>query len=476
MNAAEVSSLSASGSIIWPSGVTCLPPARQVAVEPVGQRRQAEDGRRHQVLVDTEDAGAPRTSSAGPRPGAAPGRCATASACSEGSSAEPGSSAKPAAIVARRRAQPKGQWFGAVTCDIISGCHESHPPRRRQGHAPAPADHPHAEADRPDLRPAVPPLPDRSRQEGAGDRRGHPEPELPAAPDRGDLRPRRRPRGQDLVRRRADAARHRRARQVRRRGARRNRGRLQRRRHDAGGPGRRPAPPPRAAGEGHHRADAGREPDGLRAGRDRRRRQRPAVPREAEARGDHLQHDQRGHLRARARDVRPDSRRTPPGRSSAASSRRWSSARETFVAYVYAATGSTSARPRSTCRSTATSWTSASRRRRSKARRTDFAMVSPEARIEDGARVEGPCFIDEGDGREGRRAHRRPTRSSAASARSRRTRASTASIVWANTRVGRDALVRQSILGRHCHVGRNSILDGGIVLGDKSVVTDYSRL
>jgi NDP-sugar pyrophosphorylase family protein len=50
------------------------------------------------------------------------------------------------------------------------------------------------------------------------------------------------------------------------------------------------------------------------------------------------------------------------------------------------------------------------------------------------------------------------------------------SIIWANTRVGRDAVVRQSILGRQCHIGRNSILDGGIVLGDKSVVTDYSRL
>jgi NDP-sugar pyrophosphorylase family protein len=35
--------------------------------------------------------------------------------------------------------------------------------------------------------------------------------------------------------------------------------------------------------------------------------------------------------------------------------------------------------------------------------------------------------------------------------------------------------VRQSILGRHCHVGRNATLLNS-VLGDKSVVTDYSRL
>jgi NDP-sugar pyrophosphorylase family protein len=48
--------------------------------------------------------------------------------------------------------------------------------------------------------------------------------------------------------------------------------------------------------------------------------------------------------------------------------------------------------------------------------------------------------------------------------------------VWANCRVGRDAIIRQSILGRHCHVGRNSILDAGVVLGDKSAVTDYSKL
>ena len=44
------------------------------------------------------------------------------------------------------------------------------------------------EADRADLQPAVPPLSDRSAEAGAGDRRSHPQPELPAAADRGDLR------------------------------------------------------------------------------------------------------------------------------------------------------------------------------------------------------------------------------------------------------------------------------------------------
>jgi NDP-sugar pyrophosphorylase family protein len=104
-----------------------------------------------------------------------------------------------------------------------------------------------------------------------------------------------------------------------------------------------------------------------------------------------------------------------------------------------------------------------------------FTMVSADARIEDGAKVEGPCFIDAGvivkAGAQvgpytvlGRRCLIEED------ARVE------ASIVWANCRLGRDAVVRQSILGRHCHVGRNSVLEAGVILGDKSAVTDYSRL
>jgi NDP-sugar pyrophosphorylase family protein len=49
-------------------------------------------------------------------------------------------------------------------------------------------------------------------------------------------------------------------------------------------------------------------------------------------------------------------------------------------------------------------------------------------------------------------------------------------ILWANCWVGREAFVGASILGRHCHVGRNAVIPGGSVLGDKSVVTDYTRI
>ena len=79
---------------------------------------------------------------------------------------------------------------------------------------------------------------------------------------------------------------------------------------------------PRAQGQGDDRADAGREPVRLRPGRDRRRRQHPALPREAERRRDHLRHHQRRHLRPRAGHLRPHSRRTRRGRSSGASFRR----------------------------------------------------------------------------------------------------------------------------------------------------------
>jgi NDP-sugar pyrophosphorylase family protein len=105
----------------------------------------------------------------------------------------------------------------------------------------------------------------------------------------------------------------------------------------------------------------------------------------------------------------------------------------------------------------------------------NIAMVSPEARIEDGARVEGPCFIDEGTVVKAG-AHVGPYSVLGRQCQIEEDARIDGSIIWANTRVGRDALVRESILGRQCHIGRNSVLDGGIVLGDKSVVTDYSRL
>src|SRR5262245_35049186 len=103
------------------------------------------------------------------------------------------------------------------------------------------------------------------------------------------------------------------------------------------------------------------------------------------------------------------------------------------------------------------------------------AWVSPQAKVEEGAIIEGPCFIDEGavvkTGARvapysvvGRQCH---IEEHAVVDRS---------IIWANTRVSQEAVVRRSILGRHCHIGRSASVEDDVVLGDKSVVTDYSRL
>ncbi len=101
--------------------------------------------------------------------------------------------------------------------------------------------------------------------------------------------------------------------------------------------------------------------------------------------------------------------------------------------------------------------------------------VSPEARIEEGVTVDGPCFIDEGTiVKTGARVG--PYSILGRQCQIEEDAHIEGSIIWANTRIGRDASVRDSILGRHCHVGRNASLDGRVVLGDKSAITDYSRL
>ena len=104
-----------------------------------------------------------------------------------------------------------------------------------------------------------------------------------------------------------------------------------------------------------------------------------------------------------------------------------------------------------------------------------LASVSAGARIEEGAVLEGPCFVDDGavvkSGARvgpysvvGRQCH---VEEHASLERA---------ILWANCRISQEAIVRDSILGRHCHIGRNAVVNSGVVLGDKSVVTDFSRL
>lgn len=50
------------------------------------------------------------------------------------------------------------------------------------------------------------------------------------------------------------------------------------------------------------------------------------------------------------------------------------------------------------------------------------------------------------------------------------------SVIWAHTRISSAAQIRNAIVGRSCHVGRNVSVGGGAVLGDKTSLTDYTKV
>ena len=50
------------------------------------------------------------------------------------------------------------------------------------------------------------------------------------------------------------------------------------------------------------------------------------------------------------------------------------------------------------------------------------------------------------------------------------------SVVWAHTRISSQSEIRDSIVGRGCHIGKNVSVTGGAVLGDKTSLTDYTKV
>lgn len=50
------------------------------------------------------------------------------------------------------------------------------------------------------------------------------------------------------------------------------------------------------------------------------------------------------------------------------------------------------------------------------------------------------------------------------------------SVVWAHTRISSGAEIRNAVIGRSCHVGRNAVVTEGAVLGDKTSLSDYTRV
>jgi NDP-sugar pyrophosphorylase family protein len=100
-------------------------------------------------------------------------------------------------------------------------------------------------------------------------------------------------------------------------------------------------------------------------------------------------------------------------------------------------------------------------------------IVSPEARIDDGVTLTAPCFIDAG-------AHLKagakigPYTVLGRGVLVEEGADVQDTIVWPNSRIGQSAVVNGPIVGRNCHIGRNAVLEGRSVLGDKTLLTDYT--
>lgn len=50
------------------------------------------------------------------------------------------------------------------------------------------------------------------------------------------------------------------------------------------------------------------------------------------------------------------------------------------------------------------------------------------------------------------------------------------SVIWSHTRIASGAEITSSIIGRSCHIGRNAVVSSGSVLGDKTTLTDYTKV
>jgi mannose-1-phosphate guanylyltransferase len=100
--------------------------------------------------------------------------------------------------------------------------------------------------------------------------------------------------------------------------------------------------------------------------------------------------------------------------------------------------------------------------------------VASDVKVEEGVELHGPCFVDEGV------VLKAGAKILPYSVIGRQTHVEEGavvdgSIVWPNGWIGRESSIRGAILGRNCHVGRNAVVETPAVLGDKTVLTDFSR-
>ncbi len=101
--------------------------------------------------------------------------------------------------------------------------------------------------------------------------------------------------------------------------------------------------------------------------------------------------------------------------------------------------------------------------------------VDPEATVEAGSRLTGPAYIGAGSVVKSR-AVIEPYAVVGPNCRIEEGATVSDSVLWSNVRIGEEARVHGAIVGRSAHVGHHAVVERGIVLGDKSVITDYSRI
>jgi len=103
------------------------------------------------------------------------------------------------------------------------------------------------------------------------------------------------------------------------------------------------------------------------------------------------------------------------------------------------------------------------------------AMVSPDARIEPGAVIESPCFIDAGAVvKSGARIG--PMSVIGAHCHVGEDAEIDGAILWPHTWVDHHARLGPVVAGRHCQFGRNVQVDATATLGDNCVITDFSHV
>ncbi len=101
-------------------------------------------------------------------------------------------------------------------------------------------------------------------------------------------------------------------------------------------------------------------------------------------------------------------------------------------------------------------------------------VVSPEAKVEPGAVLEGPCFLDAGViVKAGARVG--PYSVLGKSVLVEEDAQVTGAIVWPNARIGHDAVVEGALIGRSCYVGKNAYVGPTAILGDKTTLSDFTR-